>query len=139
MQQSSVDDPLRLPKLELRNRVVDTIVASGELAKLTVKNSASQPLQTAITSFVSEEKTILNTEGMLKKINEGMIDLEDGLNEVIAAIGARTPEPQYQVGRREDEAEDESRNAIFGDIDVLPAQQVCTLPADIEQIKRGRT
>ena len=53
----------------------ETVSAAGELARLAVKNGTSQPLQSAITNFVSSEKIIANTDEMLRKINEGMMDL----------------------------------------------------------------
>ena len=89
------EDPSRLTKVELRNRVSETVGAVGDLARATVKSSASQTLQNAITAFSASEKTIASTDEMLRKINTGMIDLEDALDEVAVSFrhAVNTPDP----------------------------------------------
>lgn len=80
------EDPSRLTKFEVRNRMADTVAAIGELAKLTCKSAESAPLQAAISSFAAHEKTVASTDGMLQRINLGLADLEEALDEVSAAL-----------------------------------------------------
>ena len=83
---TSREDPSRLTKLEVRNRATDCVAAAGDFARLSARSAASAPLQSAITAFTACEKTVASTHEMLQKINAGMIDLEEGLDEVASAL-----------------------------------------------------
>lgn len=118
------EDPSRLTKVELRNRAIETVGAVGELVRATVKSSVSQPLQSVITTFATSDKMIVSTDEMLRKINAGMVDLEEALDEVAASLRHAVDLPDPSVAAAPSSSSPvPSRGAGAGASSVPPASE----------------
>ena len=84
------DDPSRATRAECAARAADSVAQIGNLARLVGKAASSPALQSTVASFAEYEATIDNTEVMLRKINQGLEDLEELLTDTAAATRVRT-------------------------------------------------
>ena len=86
-------DPSRGARAELAARAADSVIAAGSLAKLVSKAASSPALQSTLTSFAEHEHVIESTRDMLQKINEGMMALDEAVDDIgrsVAPVEAPT-------------------------------------------------
>jgi hypothetical protein len=76
-------------RAELASRTAETVEAAGQLARLISKASSSPALQSTIAAFAEYEATIESTDMLLRKINEGMVVVDEAVEEVHATIAGR--------------------------------------------------
>ena len=76
-------NPSTHTKSELGNRGAETVGVVGNLARTVVKSSNSPALKSTITAFADYERTIDSTGEMLRKINQGLADLDEAIDEAI--------------------------------------------------------
>lgn len=79
-------DPSRVAKAELEAHGVKTIEALGALARQTAQAASSPALRSAIDTFAQYETTIESTSSMLQKINQGVVDLDEAVEECAATL-----------------------------------------------------
>ena len=80
------DDPSRATRAEIAARCAESVALVGNLAKLMGKAASSPALQSTVTSFAEYETTIESTHEMLQKVQRGLEDLEEQLDECAASM-----------------------------------------------------
>lgn len=83
---SAVDDPSRSARAELTARAEEGVAMIGQLARLVSKASSSPALQSTLAAFTEYEATIESTSEMLHKINEGMLSLDEAIEDCSRAL-----------------------------------------------------
>ena len=73
------DDPSSHTKWELGNRGAETVAVVGSLARVVVKSASSPALKSTLAAFADYERTVDSTSEMLRKINQGMADLDEAI------------------------------------------------------------
>ena len=76
-------------RAELASRTAETVAAAGHLAKMISKASSSPALQSTIAAFAEYEATMESTDSLLHKINEGMVVVDEAVEEVHAIMAKR--------------------------------------------------
>ena len=79
-------DPSRATRAELTLRATEGVSALGGLAKFVGKAATSPALASTITAFTDCEVTIDSTESMLRKIRQGMLDLDEMVEEALSPV-----------------------------------------------------
>ena len=75
----------------LAARAAESVVAAGALARLVSKNASSPTLQATIATFVEYEHTLEFTNEMLHRVNEGVLALDEAVEEISAALSDPLP------------------------------------------------
>ena len=81
-----VDDPSRAARAELVAQAADSVAMIGQLARLVSKASSSPALQSTLAAFTEYEATMQSTSEMLHKINEGMLSLDEAIEDCSRAL-----------------------------------------------------
>ena len=63
-------------------RSTETVALVGNLAKLVGKAASSPGLHSTVASFSEYESTMESTHEMLQKVRQGLVDLEEVLDDV---------------------------------------------------------
>ena len=79
-------DPSKATRAELHVRATECVAALGALSRGVGKAASSPALQSTISSFAEYEQTIASTEGMLRKMHQGLIDLDHAVEECASAV-----------------------------------------------------
>ena len=85
-------DPSKATRAELAVRASDTVVAVGALAKFVGKAASSPALHSTVTAFAEYESTLESTNSMLQKINQGLRDCDELVDEAAAALTLPGPD-----------------------------------------------
>lgn len=81
-------DPSRATRAELTVRATECVTTLGALSRAVGKASSSPALQSTINSFAEYEPTITSTQEMLRKIHQGLIDLDNAVEDCARAVRA---------------------------------------------------
>ena len=79
------DDPSRATRAELEARSAESVALVGSLARLVGKAASSPALASTVASFADYEVTIQSTQDMLSKVKQGLVDLEETLDDCEAS------------------------------------------------------
>ena len=79
-------DPSRVARVASAEHAARAIGAFGALARHTAQSATSPVLRAAITTFAQYETTIESTSQMLQKINQGIVDLDEAVEECAASL-----------------------------------------------------
>ena len=79
-------DPSLATRGELATRGAECVLAAGTLARLASKAASSPALQSTIASFAEHEQAIESTSEMLHRVNEGMVALDEALEDMSASL-----------------------------------------------------
>ena len=82
------DDPSRATRAELEARSAESVALVGSLARLVGKAASSPALASTVASFADYEVTIQSTQDMLSKVKQGLVDLEETLDDCEASAQA---------------------------------------------------
>ena len=66
----------------LATRAAETVTAACQLARVVSRAASSPALQSSIAAFAEHEVTIESTETMLHKINEGMLSIDEAVEDI---------------------------------------------------------
>lgn len=101
-------DPSKVTRVELAAHMAESVSSIGALAKFVGKAASSPALHSTVTAFAEYEGLIESTDRMLQKINQGLLDVEEVLDETSQAIvpavssdglyAAAQPQQQQQPG-----------------------------------------
>ena len=75
------DDPSRATRAELASRGAESVRLIGDLARLVGKAASSPALNSTVASFSEYETTIESTHSMLQKVRQGLVDVEELLDD----------------------------------------------------------
>ena len=79
-------DPSKVTRVELAAHMAESVSSIGALAKFVGKAASSPALHSTVTAFAEYEGLIESTDRMLQKINQGLLDVEEVLDETSQAI-----------------------------------------------------
>ena len=85
-------DPSRAARAALAARAADSAAAVGSLARLVSKAASSPALQSSIVAFAEHEITLESTDDMLHKINEGMVSIDEAVEDMSRSLDASVVE-----------------------------------------------
>ena len=86
-------NPAAHTKSDLANRGAETVAVVGKVAQTVVKSSSSPALKSTLTAFADYERTIDSTGEMLRKINQGLADLDEALDEAVVQTATCAARP----------------------------------------------
>ena len=84
-------DPSTATRAELAYRIEESVAQAGVLARLVSKAASSPALQSTLTAFAEYEATIESTSEMLAKINEGMLALDEAVDDCQRSLAPAAP------------------------------------------------
>ena len=89
-------DPSTATRAELAYRIEESVAQAGVLARLVSKAASSPALQSTLTAFAEYEATIESTSEMLAKINEGMLALDEAVDDCQRSLAGLQHAPSWQ-------------------------------------------
>ena len=81
----SRDDPSRATRAELATRAAESVALIGAAARMVGRAASSPALSSTVTSFAEYETTITSTHEMLQKVRQGLVDVEEMLDDCASA------------------------------------------------------
>ena len=73
-------------KQELRMKTEKIVLSAGILGRLVSQKASCAHVQDVTSAMIAHEKTISNTAHLMRKINEGVADVDETLDEIMSAL-----------------------------------------------------
>ena len=90
------DDPSRATRAELATRAAESVTALGGFARLVAKAASSPALHSTVGAFMEYEGTIESTDEMLRKVHQGLVDLDEAVDDCARSARALAVQQQQQ-------------------------------------------
>ena len=79
-------DPSKVTRVELAAQMAESVSSVGALAKFVGKAASSPALHSTVIAFAEYEGLIESTDRMLQKVHQGLLDVEEVLDDTSQAI-----------------------------------------------------